>query len=53
MLSVSISESVSLICTYFSSLKVPFVFIEVNGSANTDPLTSEFLNVKSAALNKC
>lgn len=53
MLSVSISRSVSLICAYFSSRGVPFVFIEVNGSVNTNPLTSEFLNVKSVALNKC
>lgn len=49
---VSIRESKSMIWTDFSSQEVPFVFIEVNGSVNTDPLTPEFLNVKSAALNK-
>ena len=50
---VSIRESKSMIWTDFSSQEVPFVFIEVNGSVNTDPLTPEFLNVKSADLNKC
>lgn len=50
---VSIRESISMIGTDFSSQEVPFVFIEVNGSANADPLTPAFLNVKSAALNKC
>lgn len=50
---VSIRESISMIWTDFSSQEVPFVFIEVNGSVNTDPLTPGFLNVKSAALNKC
>lgn len=50
---VNITESISMIWTDFSSQEVPFVFIGVNGSVNTDPLTPEFLNVKSAALNKC
>lgn len=50
---MGIRESTSMNWTEFSSQEVPFVFIEVNGCVNADPLTPEFLNVKSAALNKC